>query len=190
MPDLTTQSTSRSRRNFMAIATTTGVYAASLNLAACADGADTPRQLAFGTLDEAMRETDRLVRIADLKPDTVWSLPQTLVHCAQSIEFSLNGFPEMKSVLFQRSVGSLAFKVFEWRGRMSHNLAEPIPGAPSLQSATDLNSALARLQKAVTQFRASKEALKPHFAYGVLSKSQYEQAHAMHFANHYSAISA
>ena len=180
----------QSRRKFIAVAATAGVSVAAGSLAGCGAESGQIRQLAFTTLDQAMRETDRLVKIVDLEPHANWSLPQTLVHCAQSIEFSLSGFPEMKSALFQNTVGSLAFKVFEWRGRMTHDLTEPIPGAPSIAVESDLNAAVTRVQKAVAEFRASSGELKPHFAYGALSKAQYEQAHAMHFANHYSAFDA
>ena len=153
------------------------------------------RQLVFGTLADAMREVDRLAgasasaSVSALSPATAWNWSQTLEHCAQSIEFSLQGFPAPKSALFQNTLGSAAFGVFALRGRMSHNLAEPIPGAPVLDAATaDAMVALVRLRKAVQDFAAHVGLLHPHFAYGALSKAQYEQAHAMHLANHLSAF--
>ena len=45
---------------------------------------------------------------------------------------SLDGFPQPKSAAFQRTVGAAAFTVFQWRGKMTHGLDEPIPGAPAL----------------------------------------------------------
>lgn len=149
------------------------------------------RQLVFGTLADAMREVDRLASasVSALPPATAWNWSQTLEHCAQSIEFSLQGFPAPKSALFQNTLGSAAFGVFALRGRMSHNLAEPIPGAPALDASTpDAAVALARLRKAVKDFAANVGPLHPHFAYGALSKTQYEHAHAMHLANHLSAF--
>lgn len=149
------------------------------------------RQLVFGTLADAMREVDRLAgaSVGALAPATAWNWSQTLEHCAQSIEFSLQGFPAPKSALFQNTLGSAAFGVFALRGRMSHNLAEPIPGAPVLDASTpDAAVALARLRKAVQDFATHAGPLHPHFAYGALSKVQYEQAHAMHLANHLSAF--
>ena len=71
---------------------------------------------------------------------------------------------------------------------MSHNLAEPIPGAPALDAAAEAQAALARLRKAAQDFAAHTGPLQPHFAYGALDKAQYEQAHAMHLANHLSAF--
>lgn len=149
------------------------------------------RQLVFGTLAGAMQEVERLAgaEVQPLAPATAWNWSQTLEHCAQSIEFSLQGFPAPKSALFQNTLGAAAFNVFALRGRMSHNLAEPIPGAPALDASTpDASAALARLRKAVQDFAAHAGPLQPHFAYGALSRAEYEQAHAMHLANHLSAF--
>ena len=149
------------------------------------------RQLVFAALDEAMQEVERLsaAGVRALQPAAAWNWSQTLVHCAQSIEYSLSGFPAPRSAVFQNTLGAAAFQVFSLRGRMSHNLAEPIPGAPALDAAVpDASAALARLRQAVQGFASHAGPLHPHFAYGSLSKAQYEQAHAMHLANHLSAF--
>ena len=149
------------------------------------------RRLVFATLHDAMGEAERLnaASVHALEPTTAWTWAQTLVHCAQSIEYSLHGFPSPKSALFQNTLGAAAFKVFALRGRMSHNLAEPIPGAPALDAqTTDASAAMARLRQAVQDFALHTGALQPHFAYGALTRAQYEQAHAMHLANHLSAF--
>ena len=178
------------RRAFLAIGT--GVALAAAGAAGYfLHQPDNDRQLVFATLHDAMREAERLnaASVHALEPATAWTWAQTLVHCAQSIEYSLQGFPLPKSALFQNTLGAAAFKVFTLRGRMSHNLAEPIPGAPALDAqATDTSAAMARLRQAVQDFAIHTGALQPHFAYGALSRSQYEQAHAMHLANHLSAF--
>jgi len=112
-----------------------------------------------------------------------WSLPQVLEHAAQSIEYSLDGYPEAKSVLFQHSAGALAFATFNRRGAMRHPLTEAIPGAPSL-SASDVGSAQQRLAAALERFAAHRGPLAPHFAFGALGKPDYERAHLMHLADH------
>ncbi len=71
---------------------------------------------------------------------------------------------------------------------MSHDITEAIPGAEVLNPAVTLDAALARLRNAIDAFRASDREFKPHFAYGELSKAEYELAHAMHLADHFSAI--
>ncbi|BEP91973.1 hypothetical protein GmRootA79_03570 [Acidovorax sp. A79] len=183
------------RRAFLA----SGTGLAALGVAAAAGAGyllyrpGNDRQLVFGTLARAMQEVERLAGAAvqPLAPATAWNWSQTLEHCAQSIEFSLRGFPAPRSALFQNTLGAAAFNVFALRGRMSHDLAEPIPGAPALDASTPgASAALARLRQAVQDFSVHAGPLHPHFAYGALDKAQYEQAHAMHLANHLSAFDA
>jgi hypothetical protein len=115
-----------------------------------------------------------------------WSLAQVLEHAAQSIEYSLYGFPVMKPALFRVTLGRAAFKVFDARGAMRHDLAAPIPGAPV--PGTELPAAISRLTQALRAFEAHTGPLRPHFAYGTLDKAQYTRAHLMHLANHWDEI--
>lgn len=186
MPTTPDNNTAATRRTFLVSTTAAGLLAASTS--ACQDGAMTDGCLLFATFNDALREVDRLSKLPTLKTAAVWTWPQTLTHCAQSIEYSMTGFPQSKSALFQSTAGALALKAFTWRGRMRHDLAEPIPGAPSLDTSTDATLAIARLQKAVADFQANNAPLRPHFAYGELDKAAYEQAHAMHLANHLSGF--
>ena len=163
------------------------VLAASTS--ACQQSPDTDRRLVFGSLQQAMQEVDSLAAAKTLKSAAVWSFAQTLSHCAQSIEFSMSGFPQPKSALFQHTVGAMALQVFAWRGRMTHDLSEPIPGAPALEAGGATEQALTRLRLAVQNFQNFTQPLRPHFAYGELEHGAYAQAHAMHLANHLSGFS-
>jgi Protein of unknown function (DUF1569) len=113
-----------------------------------------------------------------------WSAAQVFTHMAQSVEFSMSGFPQQNSALFQATVGRAAFAAFEAKNRMRHNLLEPIPGASPLLESTTQAAALERLTAAFEAFAAFKGELQPHFAYGQLSKRQFEAAHALHVYNH------
>lgn len=157
-------------------------------VAGCQGNTMNDRQLTFATLAAAVDELARLAQAPARVSSTAFTWPQTLVHCAQSIEYSMSGFPAPKPVLFQRTVGAAAFGVFAWRGRMSHDLGEPIPGAPALSAATDAALALERLRTALQKFGLWTGPLQPHFAYGALSQPDYAQVHAMHLANHFSAF--
>src|SRR5687767_1465623 len=42
-----------------------------------------------------------------------WNPIEVFNHCAQSIEYSINGYPDLKSNFFRHSIGPLAFSVFE-----------------------------------------------------------------------------
>ncbi|MES2899279.1 MAG: DUF1569 domain-containing protein [Pseudomonadota bacterium] len=148
------------------------------------------RELRFSSLSQALEELERMPEATALDKAGTWSWAQTLQHCAQSIEYSMVGYPQYKSPLFQRTLGAFAFKVFALRGHMSHNLREPIPGAPPYRATTSTRTALRRLRSAIEAFHDTRGELHPHFAYGVLSKAEYEQAHAMHLADHFAEFVA
>jgi Protein of unknown function (DUF1569) len=149
--------------------------------------ADLPKVDKVQTLSEALAWLDRLEKTAaasSAKTTGAWKMNMVLDHLAQSIEYSMTGFPAPNSALFQSTAGAVAFAYFKWRGQMSHGLAEPIPGAPALVAAVDYQPALKRLREAITRFNAHTTTLMPHFAYGHLSKSDFERAHSFHIANH------
>jgi hypothetical protein len=117
-----------------------------------------------------------------------WSPAEVFNHCAQSIEYSISGYPELKPGWFRSSVGPLAFSVFAARGAMRHPLDEAIPGAAALNVPATQAQALQRLQQAFADFAAYQGELQPHFAYGALSHADYAQAHVLHLYNHLSLI--
>ena len=176
------------RRRFVVSSAGIGTALVTAGLAACSRDAANDRQLRFHSLAAAEEELARLAQARELLSDATWSWVQTLVHCAQSIEFSMSGFPEPKSRLFQHTIGSAAIAVFSWRGRMTHDLSEPIPGAPALDAKSDAAQAVERLRASMLAFAGWSKPLRPHFAYGDLGKQEYERAHAMHLANHLSAF--
>jgi hypothetical protein len=140
------------------------------------------------SIPQAMQWLDQLAQASTVNTTGTWPMVTILEHMAQSVEMSLEGFPAPKSALFQSTVGAAAFAVFSWRGRMSHGLAEPIPGAPALTMQGDWKPAAQRLRAALLRFDAHSGALHPHFAYGKLSKSEFAQAHVLHIANHQDEI--
>lgn len=169
-----------------------GVSAAPvlLGLTACQGGHPADRALAWHTLSQAEVELERLAAAVARDSSATWSWAQTLVHAAQSIEYSMTGFPQPRSALFQATLGAAAFAVFRWRGRMTHDRTEPIPGAPALVADLDAAQALARLKSAMSAFQRWQGPLKPHFAYGALDHADYTRAHAMHLADHLSQFDA
>lgn len=113
-----------------------------------------------------------------------WNIAQIFTHCAQSVEFSMLGFPEHKSRVFKATVGAVAFSAFNAKGKMTHNLSEAIPGADALNIQADVHVAKHRFEQAMIKFKKFDGEVKEHFAYGKLNKLDYERAHAMHFNNH------
>lgn len=113
-----------------------------------------------------------------------WSVYKVFVHCAQSVDYSMTGYPKHNSALFKNSIGKIAFSAFDAKRKMRHNLAEEIPGAEVIANSGDVEDALNQLKKSLLRFDEFSGKLQAHFAYGELTKTEYEKAHAMHFLNH------
>lgn len=139
---------------------------------------------AFDSIASALQTLEQL-RTNAPRMGGAWDLAQVLHHAAQSVEYSLAGFPQLKPPWFRASVGSYAFALFNARGQMTHALDEPIPGAPPLAQGQALAPAIDRALEALRAFDRHAGTLAPHFAYGALDKPAYTRAHLMHLANHW-----
>jgi hypothetical protein len=142
---------------------------------------------AFDSTDSALR-TLAALKAQPMRSTGAWDLAHVLHHAAQSVEFSMQGFPALKPAWFRASVGPVAASVFSARGRMNHDLAEPIPGAPDIAPGQALAPAVDRAIAALQDFEQHTGTLQPHFAYGDLNKADYRRAHLMHFANHWQEV--
>ncbi|TGM53710.1 DUF1569 domain-containing protein [Leptospira adleri] len=144
--------------------------------------------LGFDSLSEALKYLDTLEKSNSISGYGTWDAGKVMLHCAQSIEYSIQGYPENKSALFQNTIGKLVFLKFSLSKKMSHDLEAPIPGATVIQSDLEWRKSLGVLRNTILNFQSYSGELKPHFAYGNLSKEEYDQAHAMHIANHFSFL--
>lgn len=139
------------------------------------------------TIDFAL---SKLKKVIELNPETTgeWNLHQVFTHLAQSVEYSFTGYPEHKSDMFKNTAGKVAFSLFSSKRKMTHALNEAIPGAPEFSNDENIAEAYERFKKSLIDFKNYEGDLKPHFAYGQLTKQQYEMAHVMHFNNHLKEI--
>lgn len=170
------------RRHFLNAAVTAVAIPGVASLAGCGSAA----VATFPTIAAAQAALDALLTTPH-RTTTGWKLPAVLEHAAQSVEYSLSGFPEMKSDWFRATVGTAAFAVFDAKGSMHHSLTEPIPGAPALGE-PPLVQAAGRLKKALREFEVHRGSLAAHFAYGSLDHARYTRAHLMHLANHWTQV--
>lgn len=134
--------------------------------------------------EDALRTLDFYAAAGDVRTRGAWNAAQVFAHCAQSIEYSMQGFPDLKPALFRATVGAAAAGVFAAWGQMRHDLAEPIPGAAPLDAGAPVGEALARLRRAFETFQTYNGPLRPHFAYGELPRGDYLFAHVLHLDNH------
>src|SRR5207253_2861958 len=86
-----------------------------------------------GSLNEALSLLRDESRWTGRAPEPgAWAIPQAIEHCAQSIEYSIRGYPRNKPWLFRALIGPIVKRRFLARGRMGHALDAAIPGAPAL----------------------------------------------------------
>jgi hypothetical protein len=78
------------------------------------------------TIDAALAKL-RLLSNKSVASLGEWDPTQVFTHCAQSVEYSMTGFPQHKSAAFKNTLGALAFSTFSSKGRMTHGL-NPFPG--------------------------------------------------------------
>ncbi|MDX3310860.1 DUF1569 domain-containing protein [Streptomyces sp. ME08-AFT2] len=119
-----------------------------------------------------------------LAPGNPWNLSQTLQHCAQTVRYSVTGYPALKPALFRATAGVLAKRVFLLRGAMKHSLAAEIDGAPPLDPHLPVTEAAAGLTDAVALFTGHTAEHAPHPAYGRCTHDEFARLHAMHLAEH------
>ncbi|TGM10061.1 DUF1569 domain-containing protein [Leptospira barantonii] len=146
------------------------------------------KDIRYSSLAQALTELETFNKLNAIRGYGDWDAGKVFLHCAQSIEYSIQGYPENKSALFQSTIGKLVFLKFSSSGKMSHDLEAPIPGATPIKTDTNWKESLSLLKETILKFQVYGGELKPHFAYGSLSKEEYDQAHAMHLANHFSFL--
>jgi hypothetical protein len=175
-----------SRKQFVFLFT--GIIISSLSK--CKDNeTDMKNSLQLDSLDSTLKLLETLGNKPNFKSTGLWDANSVFHHCAQSIEYSITGYPENKSILFQKTIGKVVLTVFLSRGFMKHNLADPIPGAPPLPDASiDYSVGLERLKNAIKSFTNHTGEFAPHFVYGPVNKSDYDKIHAMHVANHFNLM--
>ncbi|MFG6444571.1 DUF1569 domain-containing protein [Microbacterium sp. P07] len=135
-------------------------------------------------LDDLARAIAADPRGSSLTSGGTFTLTETLQHAAQSIEYSLSGYPVLKPVGFRTTIGRAAKHLFLRRGAMKHNLAAPVDGAPELDPHLAVTAALRRLEIAATALLAHTGSLQPHPTYGVCTPEQGARLQAMHLREH------
>lgn len=130
----------------------------------------------------------RLTSASDpLEVQAPWSPGVTMVHCAYSVEYLLDGFPQLRNIIVRRVIGPPVARRFLRVGAMSHHTDEPIPGAPPIDPATSWEEGRDRLIAAINRYEAHTGPLQEHFAYGRLSAHDGDRLNALHVSDHVEA---
>jgi hypothetical protein len=119
-----------------------------------------------------------------LAPASTWNLSQTIQHCAQTVRYSVVGYPRLRPALFRATAGALAKHLFLRRGATRHSLDAEIDGAAPLAADRPAADAATELAEAVALFTGHTGPHATHPAYGRCTHEQFERLHAMHLAEH------
>ena len=119
-----------------------------------------------------------------------YTFSQTVQHAAQSIGYSMTGYPRLAPASLRVTVGLAVKHLFLRRGAMRHNLSAPVSGAPDLDPAMPDLAAIAVLRAAVARLAAFDGALQPHPTYGRCSKEQVASLQTLHLREHLPGVDA
>ena len=134
------------------------------------------------TFDESLAALDKTAPVS--------GLGAALAHCAQSIDYSLTGFPTQRGWLVRKLIAPHLLRKFLRQGFMTHDVHAPIPLAPAISPELPFEEGVAKLRGAMERFRVHAGPLAPHFAFGDISRDDYERLHSMHLADHLSSFAA
>ncbi|WEO76741.1 DUF1569 domain-containing protein [Cryobacterium sp. SO2] len=119
-----------------------------------------------------------------LSPRGRYSFSETAQHAAQSIGYSMTGYPHLAPVSLRVTVGRAVKHLFLRRGAMRHNLSAPVSGAPELDPTMPDLAAVAVLRASVNRLVAFDGALQPHPTYGRCTREQVATLQTMHLREH------
>jgi len=119
-----------------------------------------------------------------LGPRGSYTFSETVQHAAQSIGYSITGYPHLAPASLRVTLGRAIKHVFLRRGAMRHNLSAPVSGAPELDPTLPDLAAITLLRTAVSRLAAFDGALQPHPTYGRCTKEQVANLQTMHLREH------
>jgi len=142
-----------------------------------------PALVAFvDTLESRVRQDGSGAAL--LSPRGSYTFSETAQHAAQSIGYSMTGYPKLAPASLRVTVGRAVKHVFLRRGAMRHNLSAPVSGAPALDPGMPDLSAVQVLRDAVNRLVAFDGALQPHPTYGRCTKDQVASLQTLHLREH------
>lgn len=125
-----------------------------------------------------------------LSPRSSYTFSETTQHAAQSIGYSMTGYPRLAPASLRATAGRAVKHLFLRRGAMRHNLSAPIAGAPELDPAMPDLEAIELLRAAVNRLAGFTGTLQPHPTYGRCTTEQVASLQAMHLREHLPGVAA
>jgi hypothetical protein len=139
------------------------------------------RELRLHTLDEALEELERLEKggVATLG---IWSYYQILRHLADHIDFSISGFPFVRSRFIREKIGPTLFRQMVSSGHMPAGFRSLTPETTRIEG--DAKSEMRRLKSEIQRFMSHTGPFADHPLFGRLTREEWNMLHSYHIANH------
>ena len=144
------------------------------------------RKLRFESLDEILREAERLAAAKNVKQLGNWSLGQVLKHLASAMHMSIDG-AKSSPPWFIRLIGPLlkkkVLKEMSAGFQLPKAAAEELIASPS----TTTQDGIVSLRDAVQRMKSNSQR-KPHSVFGKMTNAEWDQLHFRHAELHLSFI--
>ncbi|MFO0850600.1 MAG: DUF1569 domain-containing protein [Gemmataceae bacterium] len=150
----------------------------------------TRRHLTFATLDDAVRDAERLQAVGYEKAGA-WNLAQVCGHLTDWLTYPVSGFP--KAPLPIRLVLWAVSKTMG-RGMLEKYLRDGMPaGKPTMPQSVhpaggDVTGAISRLREAAERFEAHDGDYLPSPLFGPLTRDEARRVQLAHCAHHLSFL--
>ncbi len=142
--------------------------------------------LIYKNLQEVLFAIERIEN-NQVEATGAWDVVQHLVHCGQSVQFSMDGYPLNKHWLLQETIGKIAFNIFRRRGFVKHDTNKLTPGSLPTEK-NKITDGTRFLIAQIERFDSWDGPMKTHEFYGKLTKKEFALTHAMHIANHFESF--
>jgi hypothetical protein len=145
------------------------------------------RPLSFATLDEVMREVDRLID-GGHKTSGTWSLAQICNHLSRSLIGSVEsaGASSAWSRPLRRVFGPIVWRRIRRNGQLPEGVSAPDAVVPRPADELDLRAEVEALRGAIWAYAAHQGPIAEHPYFGKLDRADLDRFHCIHCAHHLS----
>lgn len=144
------------------------------------------RELRFASLDEVLADAERLVK-GPSKTLGNWSLGQILKHLAAAMDMAVDGLSAKPPWIMRQAARLMKNRMLNKGLSPGFQLPRSMAKTLVVDDGTTPEEGLAALRTAIDRYKSAGE-LKPHPAFGPLSRTEWDKLHLRHSELHLSFV--
>lgn len=117
-----------------------------------------------------------------------WGIYEICMHCAQTISYSMTGYPKMKPAIVRLTIGKAVVSKYLKQGYMKHNLQSHVSGGEKIDPNGEPAAGIDHLLSEIEKLENYTGTLKPHSVFGEMTREDYMKYFAMHISDHFSEV--